>query len=246
MELLLGCLAGLCIGATGVGGGLLAAPALILLFGVPADVAIGTAIVFLSAARLHAGLLYLLRGNIVWPPMRSMLLGGVPGGLFGPWLLQQVAAHARPGALLLPVGIIVTLSASLSLLSAFSRPVKIGDKRPALLPWAGLAMGTTLGFSSAGAGSLGAMALLRFTDLEPASIVGTDIAVGLALSVTAGLAYFASGSISGPLLWKLCLGGMAGVFAGVLMGTRIPARRMRAAICVWALVLGGILTGQGI
>ena len=246
MELLLGCLAGFCIGATGVGGGLLTAPALILLFGVPAQISIGTTMVFLAAARLHAGLLYFWRGKVVWSALASMLFGGVPGALIGPWLLRRVAVHARPGALLLPIGLIVVFSASISLLSVFFRPGRVGTTRPALLPWAGLMIGLALGFSSAGAGSLGAMALLHFTDLEPASIVGTDIVVGLALSLTAGLAYFASGAVSGSLLWKLALGGLAGVSAGVLLGTRVPAGRLRTAIAVWALVLGTILAGQGL
>jgi uncharacterized membrane protein YfcA len=246
MELLLGCVAGFCIGATGVGGGLLAAPALILLFGVPSEISIGTAMVFLTAARLHAGLLYLLRGKVVWRATGSMLLGGVPGALIGPWLLRQVVVHVRPGTVLLPIGAIVVLSASLSLGSVFFRPGKIREYRPGILPWAGLMIGTALGFSSAGAGSLGAMTLLQFTDIEPASIIGTDIMVGLALSLTAALAYFASGTISGSLLWKLALGGLPGVFAGVLFGTRLSPRRLRTAISVWALVLGTILAAQGL
>ena len=246
MELLLGCVAGFCIGATGVGGGLLAAPALILLFGVPAEISIGTSMVFLAVARLHAGLLYFLRGKVVGRALASMLLGGVPGALIGPWLLRQVAIHARPGALLLPIGLVVVCSACLSLVSIFLRPARIRTTRPALLPWAGLMIGVTLGFSSAGAGSLGAMALLHLTDLEPASVVGTDIVAGLALSITAGLAYIAAGAINNSLLWKLALGGLPGVFAGVLLGTRIPAGGLRTAISVWALVLGTILAGQGL
>jgi uncharacterized membrane protein YfcA len=246
MEILVGCVAGFCIGATGVGGGLIAAPLLILLFGVPVETAIATAMLFLAGARLHAAFLYFLRGKIVWSAAAALLLGGIPGALAGPWLLRRAAVTLHPGALLLTIGLIVVSAASLSLLSAFLRPAKAGLARPALLPWAGLMMGATLGFSSAGAGTLGALALLHCTDLEPASVVGTDIVVGLALSITAGLAFVASGAINGSLLWKLALGGLSGVFAGVAMGTRVRIGGLRTAISVWALVLGAILAGQGL
>ena len=118
--------------------------------------------------------------------------------------------------------------------------------RPLLVSCAGLIIGTVMGFSAAGAGSLGTIALLRFTNLAPASVVGTDVMAGLALSLAAGLAYLRAGAVSGPLLWKLALGGLPGAVAGVLFGSRLPAARLRTVILGWALALGLILLLQGL
>jgi hypothetical protein len=246
MELLLGCFVGFFIGATGVGGGLLTAPALMLLFGVAPATSVGTTLAFTTTARLHAGFLYLLRRRIGWRALGSMLLGGVPGALLGPWLLRQFGHHVHTGVLLLTIGIIVIAAAFLTLLSAFLRHIKIGKGRPALLPWVGLTIGTSVGFSSTGAGSLGTMAFFRYTDLDAASVVGTDVVAGLALSATASLAHLGAGSVDGSLLWKIVLGGLPGTFLGVRFGTRIPAGKLRTAVCAWALVLGIILACQGL
>ncbi len=76
--------------------------------------------------------------------------------------------------------------------------------------------------------------------------VGGSLLAAPALPLTAGLTYFAAGAISGSLLWKLMLGGLPGVFAAVMLATRVPAGRLRTAISAWALVLGTILAGQGL
>jgi uncharacterized membrane protein YfcA len=246
MEVLVGCVAGFCIGATGVGGGLVTAPLLILLFGIPAEIAIATTMLFLAAARLQAGILYYRRGKIAWRALTALLLGGIPGALIGPWALRRVAENEASGAVLLAIGLVVVSSSALSFLPAVGRSGQAGAARRGLLPWAGFLTGAILGFSSAGAGSLGALALLHLTDLEPASVVGTNVVAGLALSLTAGLVFLATGSVNGSLLLKMAAGGLAGVSAGVLTGARARVGGLRTAISAWSFVLGAILVGRGL
>lgn len=85
---------------------------------------------------------------------------------------------------------------------------------------------------------MGTMALLSLTRLEPATVVGTDLAFGLCLSLTGGMLHLAAGGLDSPLLIKLILGGLVGGLAGTSFGSRIPARSLRLALAVWLLVIG--------
>jgi uncharacterized membrane protein YfcA len=103
-----------------------------------------------------------------------------------------------------------------------------------------------VGFSSAGAGALGSAALLTFTSLAPAQVVGTDIVFGAILSLTGALAHGLPQTLHTPLLLPMLLGGVPGALAGLMLISRIPRRPLRLALWLVLLLLGGQLLHSGL
>ncbi len=239
MEILLGFAIAAAIGLTGVGGGVLTAPLLIVCLDMPATVAVGTALLFVAVAKIAAVPFYLCRGQVNRRALCNMLSGGVPGVVAGSLLLTGAGNHIVLGA----VGLTVAFSAALTLMRALSpAPSAVGADRPALLRLASAVIGLEVGFSSAGAGALGTLALFHYSRLEPAGVVGTDLVYGFILAAIGGGAHFAAGSYNGPVLLKLACGGLAGAFVGAHLSSVIPPRPLRIAISLLLVALGGQLS----
>ncbi len=234
MELLLGFLISLAIGLTGVGGGVLTAPLLILFLGMPAGRAVGTALAFVAVVKSVAVAAYIARGQVSWRTLKPMLAGGVPAVIAGVLLL----AGSRNALVLGVVGATVIVSASLSLLRSLLRVERQSRERSALLAAAGGAIGFEVGFSSAGAGALGTLALLQFSALSPAEVVGTDLLFGFVISAIGGGMHLASGSFDPAVLARLIAGGVAGAVAGAWLAGAVPSRALRIGIYLLLVGLG--------
>jgi hypothetical protein len=100
-------------------------------------------------------------------------------------------------------------------------------------------VGAEVGFSSAGAGALGSAALLSLTMLDPARVVGTDIAFGFVISLVGSGLHFGSIGASGSLILHLIAGGALGAVSGTMLSSRVPRRPLRVALWVWLFLLGG-------
>jgi uncharacterized membrane protein YfcA len=109
------------------------------------------------------------------------------------------------------------------------------------LPWIVAPIGFEVGFSSAGAGALGTVALMRFTRLMPAEVVGTDLAFGLLLSIFAGGVHASMTGVPWAILAKLLIGGVPAVLIGTQLTTVLSPRKMRLALCAWLIYIGGQL-----
>jgi uncharacterized membrane protein YfcA len=114
------------------------------------------------------------------------------------------------------------------------------------LPWIVPPIGFAVGFSSAGAGALGTVALMRFTRLMPAEVVGTDLAFGLLLSIFAGGIHASMTGVPWGMLLKLLLGGVPAVLIGTQLTTVVSPRKMRLALCVWLIYIGAQLSWRAI
>jgi hypothetical protein len=243
VELLLGLLIGLTIGATGLGGGTITAPALILVLGLSPAHAVGTALLFSCAARLSAAVVYLRRQQVDFRALGLLLAGGLPGAAVGTmgskWL---TTAHANWGIAIL--GATVIAAAAFSLLRSILQPRRRSE-RPRLLPAVALPIGLSVGFSSAGAGALGTVALFGLTGLAPAAVVGTDLIFGFVVALAGGGLHLAIGNCDAAVLLKLVIGGLAGSLAGSRLAGALPARALRNAVLIGAVVLGGILVFKG-
>ena len=112
------------------------------------------------------------------------------------------------------------------------------DRSP-LLAWLMFPVGAEVGFSSAGAGALGSAALLSLTPLEPAQVVGTDIAFGFLISLVGSGAHLLTHATNSTLLLQLVAGGVVGAIGGTLLCAHVPRRPLRFALWVWLLILGG-------
>jgi hypothetical protein len=242
MEILLGFAIAVAIGLTGVGGGVVTAPLLILCLGMPATRAVGTALLYVAAVKTFAVPLYLHRRQVDWRTLAAMLAGGIPGVLAGTALLSGAEARGMSQLVLGVVGLTVAVSASLTLARCFSQARHaLGRWRPKTLGVASAAIGLSVGFSSSGAGTLGTLALFNFTGLPAAAVVGTDLLFGFVLAALGGSFHFAAGTYDAAVTLKLIGGGIAGALVGAQAACRLPARALRIGIAVLLVGLGGRL-----
>jgi len=248
MEVLLGFCIAVVVGLTGMGGGPLAAPLLMIVLGVPAAEAVGTSLLFVTITKSAAGLVYLYRRLVDWPVLRRLLYGGLPGVLLGTLVLQRMSSNARLQPIVLTlIGAVIAILALLNLWKTFHRKeITERTERPKALPWAAFPIGLEVGFSSAGAGALTSLTLLEFTKLPPARIVGTDLFFGLSIAALGGSIHLATGNLNSHLLLQLSIGGVAGALCGALLGTRVPARVLRVALSAVMIFLGQQLLWKGI
>jgi hypothetical protein len=123
------------------------------------------------------------------------------------------------------------------------------EKKPVGLKWLAwivAPIGFEVGFSSAGAGALGTVVLMRFTSLQPAEVVGTDLAFGLLLSLFAGGIHAGMTGVPWAILIHLLEGGVPSVLIGTQLVNILKPRVMRLALCVWLIYIGGQLSWRGI
>ncbi len=240
MQATLGFLIALAVGLTGTGAGSVTAPALILFFGVAPAEAVGTALLFGAIVKLVAVPAFLARRKVNFRVLALFLAGGLPGAMLGTWLLRELDVRRIHGPLFAALGITIVAAAGLNVYRAWSGQDRAAVPRSRLqwLPWIALPIGAEVGFSSAGAGALGSLALMAFTQLAPAEVVGTDLCFGLALSLVAGGIQFTAGNFDPRLLMLLTGGGIAGVLAAALLSGRLPARALRVTISLLLVALG--------
>ncbi|HEY3707190.1 MAG TPA: sulfite exporter TauE/SafE family protein [Terracidiphilus sp.] len=241
MQYLIGFLIALFIALTGVGAGTITVPILVLFLGVPAPVAVAIGLTFSAAVKLILVPAQVVRGNVAWKTLGWMLLGGAPGVLIGSLLLKHLVNAGSQNVINGMLGAVLVTTASWQLLFSFrSMKHKVNaPDRSRWLTWLMLPVGAEVGFSSAGAGALGSAALLSLTALEPAQVVGTDIAFGFVVSLLGSGAHLFDQSAASGLLLALIIGGAAGAVTGSLLSTRVPRRPLRLALWVWLLILGG-------
>jgi uncharacterized membrane protein YfcA len=123
---------------------------------------------------------------------------------------------------------------------------RVNKDRSGWLPFIAFPIGAEVGFSSAGAGALGSIALLSLTALTAAQVVGTDMFFGLAMSTVGGGVQFTAGNYEHQMLWKLIAAGIPGVMAGATMSTLFPPRPLRFALTIWIILLGAQLGWRGL
>lgn len=244
MEILTGFLIALAIGLTGVGGGTLTAPVLMLFFARSTPEAVALALLFSAIIKLVAAPLYIVRKQVDYSVLWRMAMGGVPGVLLGTLILQYLDKKSLNGPVLLVVGATVLFS---SLSNLFRRQVtELPDGRWAkAMPWLTGLIGAEVGFSSAGAGALGTVVIMRCTTLPPAKIVGTDMLFGLVLSLVGGGLHLTMGGVPQGMLVQLLIGGIPGVLIGAQLASVLPARRLRMGLCLWLVYLGGQIFYRG-
>jgi uncharacterized membrane protein YfcA len=242
MEILAGFLIALAIGMTGVGAGSITAPILILFFHQSAPEAVTIALVFGTVVKLTATPIYLSRGQVNFRVLGYLALGGLPAVLAGSLLLNSMAKASLTRPVLIIVGITVVLAAAATLWRSVQKNVASTPIALKWLPWIVAPIGLEVGFSSAGAGALGTVALMRFTSLLPAEVVGTDLAFGLLLSIFGGTIHAGMTGVPWPILEKLLIGGIPAVLIGTQLATVLSPRKMRFALCLWLIYIGSQLS----
>jgi uncharacterized protein len=243
-HLLLGFLIALSVGLTGIGGGSFTVPALLLVAGLPPVEAVGTTFVFAGVLRLVAAPFYLATRQVHSRYFRLLLLGAVPGLVIGMVALRILAKQDSNALIVLLVGILLTLSSSVSFVPRAQVP-GFARKKSHWLPWLAFPIGVESGFSSAGAGALGTVLLLNYSEMVPAQVVGTDLVFGLVLATIGSAIHWTFGSVSTAVLAQLLLGGIPGVIAGCFLSRKLPAQRLKTVVAVIAICAGLQLVWSG-
>ena len=244
MNFLIGFLIAAVVGLTGIGGGSFTVPALVLLAGLTAGEAVGTAFLFAGVLRFIAAPFYLLGGEIHSRYLWLLLLGAVPGLLLGTWALRILNRDAGNPFVIVLLGLLLAASSSVTFIRRVQNPTFAG-KNHHWLPWLALPIGLESGFSSAGAGALGTVLLLNYSEMTPTQVVGTDLLFGLVLAVIGSAFHWTFGSISMPMLFQLLLGGVPGVVLGCLLARRVPANKLKTAVALVAIFAGLQLVWTG-
>jgi uncharacterized membrane protein YfcA len=239
-----GALVGFAIGLTGVGGGSLMTP-LLLLFGFPLHVAIGTDLLYAAITKAGGVVAHARRRTIRWSVVGLLAAGSLPASLLTAALLRGLFPDPEAYAPLLTsaLGIMLMLTAGAIALRGHIETTPAGDR--AAHPNAGpatLAVGVLLGIcvtlSSVGAGAFGAAVLMvLYPGLRAAGVVGTDIAHAVPLTLVAGLGHLALGNVDFLLLGALVTGSLPAIWLGTQVGERLPERIMRPLL---ALLLAGL------
>jgi uncharacterized membrane protein YfcA len=238
MRLLIGFCIALAVGLTGVGGGSFTVPALVLIVGLPASAAVGTAFVFAGVLRLIAAPFYMAGRHIHWRYLWLLVLGAVPGLLVGTYILQVLSSRSGSSpVVVILLGLVLTASSSVTFIPRAQNRT-FAHKNSRWLPWLALPIGVEAGFSSAGAGALGTVLLLNYSEMTPPEVVGTDILFGLVLAVIGSAFHWSFGSINGPVLMQILTGGIPGVLVGCLLARKLPARKLKYVIALIAIFAG--------
>lgn len=249
-----GAVTGLLIGLTGVGGGALMTPLLLLVFGVAPLTAVGTDLWFAALTKLAAVPLHRRRNLIEWPIVRRLWMGSLPAAAavlvgMGAGLLDARAGRVLTAA----IGVAVMVSALGMLghdrLAALGRSTEVTAARrfrewQALLTVAaGAALGLMVSLTSVGAGALGAVVLAYLYPLRltPPRLVATDIVHAVPLAVFAGLGHLLLGTVDIALLANLLIGSIPAVLLAARLSARLPHRVTRVVLAIVLLLASGKL-----
>jgi uncharacterized membrane protein YfcA len=247
VEVILGFIIAVAIGMTGVGAGVITAPVLILFLHVPAAHAVGTALAFSVAVKLLVVPMQIYRKQVDYRILGYLLAGGIPGVLVGSYILARLNTKGSQGILYAALGSTVVIMAALNLYRIWLHPARDGSRDSTRwLPAIALPIGVEVGFSSAGAGAVGSLALLWLTPLSAARVVGTDLFFGLCLSLIGGGVQVSAGNYDLAILTKLVIGGVFGAFAGTYLAAITPQRAFRIVLSVWLITLGIQLCWSGV
>src|ERR1700685_3910905 len=240
MNILIGFLIAAAVGLTGIGGGSFTVPALVLLVGLPANAAVGTAFVFAGILRLIAAPFYLFGKNIHFRYLWLMVQGAVPGLLIGTFVLHLLSHDSGSPIVVILLGLILAASSSITFAPRVQNP-GFARKNSRWLPWLALPIGIESGFSSAGAGALGTVLLLKYSEMTAPEVVGTDLVFGLVLAAIGSAFHWKFGAINTLVLAQLLAGGVPGVLFGCALARVVPARRLKLVGVAIATVAGVII-----
>jgi len=240
---------GLLVGMTGVGGGSLMTPLLILLFGIHPSTAVGTDLLYAAGTKAAGGVVHSWSRSIHWPAVLRLACGSIPASaltLFVLWKLDLKSDTERS-----LVNLVLCLALTLTAISLIFRKsiaeryrgvlAQINDRAIALATvLTGALIGVLVSISSVGAGAVGVtVLLLLYPRLPMATIVGSDIVHAVPLTLVAGAGHWALGSVDWALMGVLLMGSLPGIILGSYCATRIPETVLRVTLASVLFVVSG-------
>jgi uncharacterized protein len=242
---------GALVGPTGVGGGALTTPILILLFGIHPAVAVGTDLRCASITKMGGTLAHALSRTVDWRIAGRLAVGSVPAAVTTSFVPSHVHNVVDAGGRLITT--VLGFAPILTAIALLFRQhilaycvARVGElkERPAriLTILLGAALGAFVTLSSVGAGAIGVTALLvLYPRLPVMRIVGSDIAHAVPLTLVAGLGYWILGFTDWPLLGSLLKGSLPAIAIGTHASARVPDSVLRSILATTLVFVGGRL-----
>jgi hypothetical protein len=259
IVILFGLGVGILVGLTGIGGGSLMTPLLILVGGYSPLVAIGTDLAYGAVTKTVGGWRVWKQGLVDLKLSTWLAFGSLPGSLVGVWAVDRLhdaygdafepyLLGSLAGALLLVALAILARALFMPQLVAQEREsADLDGRRKALTVSIGVVLGFILGLTSVGSGALIGLALILVFKLTPRRVVGTDVFHAAVLLWTAGIAHWVGGNVDLVLMGTILIGSIPGVWIGTGLLTRVPVDGLRPALGVVLLAAAlGVLSKAGV
>ena len=241
---------GFLVGMTGMGGGSLMTPLLVLLFGVKPTTAIGTDIAYAAVTKTAGSWRHLKLKTVNMPLVYWMAIGSVPMAILGVWFLdflkRRLGDQLDETVFAILAGCLLVVGAA-TLLRGFFLAKKIQERddfemhtrHKVAAVGIGATTGFVIGLSSAGSGTLIGMMLITVYRLRPQKVVGTDVVHAAILLWAAGLAHVTAGNVDFGLAGTILLGSVPGVWLGSHWSVRVDPAILRGTLAV-------VLIGAGL
>ena len=243
------------VGLTGVGGGSLMTPLLVLLFGIHPATAVGTDLLYAAITKSGGTVVHAKKGHVDWRITGLLAAGSIPASILTIWALsylpKQSPAISHIISVSLGVALLLTACAiifrqKLQRYALSHAEDSAHTKLQAPITVAiGVALGILVTISSVGAGALGvAVLFFLYPKLPAIRIVGSDLAHAVPLTLIAGLGHWAIGSVDWSLLGSLLIGSLPGIWLGSHASAKVPERILRPMLAIMLVLVGSKLITQ--
>jgi hypothetical protein len=230
-----GLIVGVLVGLTGVGGGSLMTPILVLLFGVHPATAVGTDLLYAAITKSVGTMVHSAKQSIDWKIVGFLALGSVPASVATIYFVKTFGhTEALAHTMRIVLGYALFVTSALLVLRGYlielmaSHPVKTTKNQRSLTVLTGVVLGVLVSLTSVGAGALGVTALIMiYPALKTIRVVGSDIAHAVPLTFIAGMGYFFIGDVDVNLLASLLIGSIPGIIIGSIIAPSFPDKVLR-------------------
>jgi uncharacterized protein len=242
---------GFLVGMTGVGGGSLMTPLLIVLFGIHPATAVGTDLLYAAATKTAGSMVHGWARSIHWGVVGRLAAGSLPASVVTLVLLWQLNLNGELARSLINLvlcgALFLTATALIFRNAIMSRYRHLFDNlspaRTSLITvLVGVALGVLVSISSVGAGAVGVMALLLlYPRLPMARIIGSDIAHAVPLTLVAGAGHWVMGAVDWHLMGSLLVGSLPGIVIGSYSAVRVPETALRLVLAATLVLVAAKL-----
>lgn len=245
---------GVIVGLTGVGGGSLMTPLLVLLFGVHPATAVGTDLLYAAITKSGGTVVHSRKGHVDWKIVGRLAAGSIPAAAITILILSQLPKRSAEMTHLISVSLGIALLLTACAIIFRKRILEFALKHedsfvqrhigPVTVA-VGAVIGVLVSISSVGAGALGVAALFfLYPHLPAVRIVGSDVVHAVPLTLVAGIGHWWLGSVDWSLLGALLLGSLPGIWIGSHISAKVPDRILRPILASMLVLIGAKLIGS--
>lgn len=247
LYILAGASVGFIVGITGIGGGALMTP-LLLLFGFPPNIAVGTDLMYASLTKASGVISHHKQKHVEWKLVKLLAFGSIPAALITGYSLQSLFTDSENyevliknslGFMLLMTAVVVIFRKQLQRFTLRNKSSNNEQARDFLTLFMGIVLGVLVTLTSVGAGAIGtAVLMLIYPALRSSHVVGTDIAHAVPLTACAGLVHMALGNVDFGLLFALLIGSIPAIQLGSKVSHHLPENVLKPLLASILFFLG--------